>query len=316
MSLIRAFIGFTAMAAVMVLLPAAPVGAQVGCPAKTCQIGPYAIELIDIQDIGDGQYVWDYKINAINRFQMAKLRALLLTYPDCCGTPIDIFSPENARITPPCEAALPVRRWPKVCSDYTLKLPFRCKDKKAKRFSITTNTSATAIGTFGILTWGGYFEVCPLAVPACPTRNVTTTGAITRAQCVEIPSVPAGFVSLRLQRSGECSVDPDSVFFEFNSGCKPCQANCTPEARFDPVIVDPGKAYCSGTTDFCARCIKVYDFKDEGYACVEYAATVPGVPEPEPVRFLQCIDAEGGNCNETVNCEEKIDAFGAEEDPQ
>ncbi|MGD9251617.1 MAG: hypothetical protein PVG19_10360 [Desulfobacterales bacterium] len=150
-----------------------------------------------------------------------------------------------------------------------------------------------------------------LLLNACSTRSVTTTGAITRTQCVAVPLVPAGSVSLRLEREGECDVDPDSVIFEYYTDCKPCQHDCAPSRTFSPVIVDAGKAYCSGTSDFCARCIKVYDFKEEEkeFACVEYAATKPGFFKPRPVRFLQCIDANGDNCNEWVDCKEKIDTF-------
>ena len=148
----------------------------------------------------------------------------------------------------------------------------------------------------------------------CSTRSVTTTGAITRTQCVAVPSVPAGFVSLRLERAGECAVDPDTVFFEFKSDCKPCQKDCTQTTIFEPKIVDAGKAYCSGTSGLCARCIKVYDFNEKGFACVEYAATKPGFPNPLPVRFLQCIDADGNNCNEWIDCTKMINAYQSEDE--
>lgn len=148
-----------------------------------------------------------------------------------------------------------------------------------------------------------------LLLPACTTSSVTTTGAISRTQCVAVPKVPSGFVSLRLNRAGACAVDPESVFFEFSPDCRPCQHECRSMEKFRPQQVDAGKAYCSGVSDFCARCIKVYDFKEEGFACLEYAATIPGSTEPKPVRFLQCIDARGHNCNERVDCNDKIEAY-------
>ena len=158
-----------------------------------------------------------------------------------------------------------------------------------------------------------------LLLHACSTRSVTTTGAVARTQCVTVPAVPlvpAGAVSLRLKRVGECAVDPESVSFEFNPDSKPCQLDSKPENTFSPMIVDAGKAYCSGTSDFCARCIKVYDFTviKQEFACVEYAATAKTsrFSNPRPVRFLQCIKNDGSNCNAEVDCREAIDALGSE----
>ncbi len=142
--------------------------------------------------------------------------------------------------------------------------------------------------------------------------KVTTTGAITRTQRVAVPKLPAGFVSLRLKRAGTCAVDRASVKFDFSTKCKPGQPGCESK-ELTPIFLKAGKAYCSGTSDFCARCIKVYNFNKMGFACIEYAATIsePGSHEAQPARFLQCIDANGENCNENeaMNCEKAIDAF-------
>ncbi len=149
--------------------------------------------------------------------------------------------------------------------------------------------------------------------------KVTTTGAITRTQRVVVPRLPAGFVSLRLKRAGTCAVDPASVKFDFNTKCKPGQPGCESK-ELTPKRVKAGNAYCSGTNDFCARCIKVYNFKhkDIEFTCLEYAATIsePRSHElPQPARFLQCIDANGNDCNENrrMNCETAIDAFFSKE---
>jgi hypothetical protein len=154
-----------------------------------------------------------------------------------------------------------------------------------------------------------------LLASACTPRSVTTTGALTRTQCVTVPDVPAGYVTLHLERAGECAVDPASVYFKFSPDCNPCQADCDSKEKLIPEIVDTGKAYCSGTSDFCARCIKVYDFSrlEKKFTCVEYAAIKPGLFEPRPVRFLQCIDADGNNCNKWIDCNKMIDAYWSED---
>jgi hypothetical protein len=144
---------------------------------------------------------------------------------------------------------------------------------------------------------------------------VTTTGAITRTQCVTVPLGESLFMAVRMEREGACAVNPGTVSFGLSRGCDPCQPDCKSE-KLTPEMFDAGNAYCSGTTDFCARCIKVYDFREEkGFSCLEYAVplSVSGSPKSKPVRFLQCVDTNGRSCDQEVDCRKVINPYFKEE---
>jgi hypothetical protein len=137
------------------------------CPPTTGQAGPYTIKLVDGSPTpsGDG-WVWEYEITANRAYKINKIREVLLTYPDCCGEDINILEPIDPNIYLPCKSALPIRRWPMVCDDFTLKLPFTHQNKQDRKISITTDTNNIGINTVGIRTYWKFY-VAAIAGPAC-----------------------------------------------------------------------------------------------------------------------------------------------------
>jgi hypothetical protein len=148
------------------------------CPPTTDQAGPFTITLTDGSPSptpsGDG-WVWEYEITADKACKIFAIKEVLLTYPDCCGDDINILEPINPNIYPPCKPALPIRKWPMVCDDYTLKLRFTYQNKQDGKISITTDTSNIGINTFGIRTRRDFY-VAAIGGPACtgtviPVKN-------------------------------------------------------------------------------------------------------------------------------------------------
>ena len=162
--------------ATFLLISAIPLGAEETCPPTTGKAGPFTITLVGGAPTADGDnWVWTYEFTAFRPGMLCYIQKWLLTFPVCCGDDIEIVAPAFVHITPPCKSALFGRKWPMVCDDFTLKLPFTKKNKKNGIVSITTTTNNIGINTVGIKTVNNFF-VAAIAGPACagvviPTEN-------------------------------------------------------------------------------------------------------------------------------------------------
>jgi hypothetical protein len=157
--------------AIVALFAASQAGAQEDpdfCPPITNEAGRYTIILKDgFPSPVEGGFSWVYQITADPPWKIKIIRDVFLTYPDCCGEDIKILEPADPHITPPCGSALRFRQWPKVCDDFTLKLPFTKPNRKDGEITIITATNNIGISTFGIRTTHFGFFVAAIAGPAC-----------------------------------------------------------------------------------------------------------------------------------------------------